>query len=193
MKRDELIALGLDETQVTAVMKIHGLDEARHQEKLEAEKALTEKAEGELTEVKKDLEKLRRTNVDNGELQKTLEARQARITELEADLKKIRTDAAIERAVSAAGAKDSKVILKLIDTAAITQKDDGSFEGLDAQIKALREDLVTGTLFNGEEKARQDAYRPASGAKVVQKVSYGKQAAERQKQEDGVNPFFKIN
>ena len=150
MKTEELKALGLSDEQAAGVFALHGKEV--NAGKAAAEELKTTKAA--LAERDAQLEQLRGAGGD-------AEALKQQIAQLQADNKakdnahaaellRLRTDAAVERALTAAGAKNLVMAKALLaDFLAKAETDDaGAVKGLEDKIKELVGGSDTGFLFD---------------------------------------------
>lgn len=181
MKREQLTELGLDKEQVDQVEKLFHQQEGKYKEKLEAQKALTEKAQGELAETKNALEEIKQKAKDNEDLQKIADQRLEQISELEDAIKTIKLDSVVNKALTEAGAKDLDLVKRLIKMEMIEEKD-GTYTGIEEQITELLEGETSALLFNGEVEEAPPVYQPAASTPVTN--------FSQQKAEPKPNPFF---
>lgn len=158
MKKDDFIKLGLTEEQAAecekAVNEVYKdfIPKARFDEVNNEKKRL----ESEVKDRDTQLENLKKASGDNEDLKNQIE-------QLQKDNDLIKRDAAIERALTGAKAKNLtavKALLKDTDSAEILS--DGTLKGLEDQIKALKKDEGTKFLFE-EDKPPQ-----MKGAKMGQ-------------------------
>ena len=144
MKRKFLEDLGLDKDTVDKVMAENGKDIESAKGELETVTAERDNLKTQLGGFNKQIEDLKKSAGDNEELKKQIES-------LQAENKKARVDFAIDKALTAAKAKNNtavKALLKDLDKAELAE--DGTIKGLDAQIKALQKDEGTKFLFTLE-------------------------------------------
>lgn len=114
MKREDLKSLGLDDTQIDAVMKQHGAD-------IQAEQAKTTDATNKLNEANEALKKFE--GVDIEKLNKT-------IADLEAEKANYLFDGKIKDAIQAAGGRSVKAISALLDLDALRGTKEGQTEAI---------------------------------------------------------------
>lgn len=158
MKKDDFIKLGLTEEQAAECEK--AVNEAYKDfiPKVRFDEVNNEKKrlENEIKDRDKQLEDLKKEIGDNEDLKQKVE-------QLQKDNDLIKRDAAIEKALTGAKAKNLtavKALLKDTDSAEILS--DGTLKGLEDQIKALKKDEGTKFLFE-EDKPPQ-----MKGAKMGQ-------------------------
>ena len=158
MKKDDFIKLGLTEEQAAECEK--AVNEAYKEfiPKTRFDEVNNEKKrlENEIKDRDNQLEDLKKEIGDNEDLKQKVE-------QLQKDNDLIKRDAAIEKALTGAKAKNLtavKALLKDTDSAEILS--DGTIKGLEDQIKALKKDEGTKFLFE-EDKPPQ-----MKGAKMGQ-------------------------
>ena len=158
MKKDDFIKLGLTEEQAAECEK--AVNEAYKEfiPKTRFDEVNNEKKrlENEIKDRDNQLEDLKKEIGDNEDLKQKVE-------QLQKDNDLIKRDAAIEKALTGAKAKNLtavKALLKDTDSAEILS--DGTLKGLEDQIKALKKDEGTKFLFE-EDKPPQ-----MKGAKMGQ-------------------------
>lgn len=152
MTKEELIALGLNDEQAGKVLEGYKgyVPKARFDEVNEAKKA----AEDTVKERDKQLEDLKKASGDS-------EALKAQIAQLQADnkaaadkyaadLKAVQINNAVEKELTAAGAKNLKAVKALLEGLDKAELDGENVKGLADQIKKLKEE--EGTKFLFEEK-----------------------------------------
>ena len=150
MTKEELIALGLSEEQAGKVLEGYKgyVPKTRFDEVNAAKKA----AEDTVKERDKQLEDLKKASGDS-------EALKAQIAQLQADnkaaadkyaadLKAMQISNAVEKELTAAGAKNLKAVKALLNDLDKAELDGESVKGLADQIKALKEAEDTKFLFN---------------------------------------------
>ncbi|WP_195264084.1 phage scaffolding protein [Clostridium sp. 1001275B_160808_H3] len=105
---------------------------------------------------------LKKNNSDNESLQKTIEDHENTIKSLKNESLKKAFDMALELELVKAQAKNTKALKAVLDLEKVKQKEDGSFDGLDEQLKSLKES--DGYLF--ETGRVKKVYRPKGGVAV---------------------------
>ena len=150
MTKEELIALGLNEEQAGKVLEGYKgyVPKTRFDEVNEAKK----KAEDTVKERDKQLEDLKKASGDS-------EALKAQIAQLQADnkvaadkyaaeLKAVQINSAVEKELTAAGAKNLKAVKALLEGLDKAELDGENVKGLADQIKKLKTGEDTKFLFN---------------------------------------------
>lgn len=150
MTKEELIALGLNNEQAGKVLEGYKgyVPKARFDELNEAKKA----AEDTVKERDKQLEDLKKASGDS-------EALKAQIAQLQADnkaaadkyaaeLKAVQINSAVEKELTAAGAKNLKAVKALLEDLDKAELDGENVKGLADQIKKLKTGEDTKFLFN---------------------------------------------
>ncbi len=153
MKREELEKRGLSKAQVDYIMAENGKD-------VEAHKAKTTAAEGELAGLKEQLSQAAR-QIETLQGQDAEGARQSaaqwqqKFEQAQAESTQLRFDHALENALAGAGARNHKSVRALLDTQALTLAEDGSLPGLAEQLQKIRQD--NDFLFEGSAPAARPA------------------------------------
>lgn len=150
MTKEELIALGLNEEQAGKVLEGYKgyVPKSRFDEVNAAKKA----AEDTVKERDKQLEDLKKASGDS-------EALKAQIAQLQADnkaaadkyaadLKAVQINSAVEKELTAAGAKNLKAVKALLEGLDKAELDGENVKGLADQIKKLKADEGTKFLFD---------------------------------------------
>lgn len=91
-------------------------------------------------ELEVQLEEMRTGEADIESLKAQLQDAQTKIADAKAESTKIRKDSEIKLAIAGSGAKKSDLITKLLDADKVVIKEDGTVEGLEEQITALKEE-----------------------------------------------------
>ncbi len=180
MKKEDLTALGLTDEQATAVINVHKEELKGYVPKSRLDEVIADRdgLKDQVTERDKQIAELGKSAGDNQVLKE-------QITQLQADNKKaadeyaaniaqIRLDNAVELALTGAKAKNGKAVRALLDQSKIKVGEDGTVEGLDAQIKAIQKSDAY--LFDTGEPA-QPQYKG-----VVPKEGDGKPAQKSVKE-----------
>ena len=138
---------GIDETkanEVLSAMKESGIHttslenaDVRYNKLQEQKKQLEEASKN----YEKQLKELSKNNADNEELKKQLEQLQLSNKELETkhaeEMNKLQFDFALDKSLSSAKVKDTKLIKALLDMDNIKYQE-GNLEGLESQIEAIK-------------------------------------------------------
>ena len=145
MTKEQLLEMGLSEEQADKVLAAHKeelkgyIPKARFDEVNNAKKDL----ENQLKDRDKQLKDLQEKVKGNEELEKTIkelqETNKKAVADYEAKIKNITLDNAIKLALKEHKAKYEDLLLGKFDRDKLTIKDDGTIEGLEEQIKALKE------------------------------------------------------
>lgn len=151
MNKEKLIEMGLTEELATSVMK--ELD-GNYVPKARFNEVNTElkQAKDQVKERDSQLETLKKNVGDSEKLKKQIEALQndnkTKDEAHAAEIKQIKIDAAVDKALADAKAKNPKAVKALLDLAKAEISDDGTIKGLDAQIKTLSEAEDSKFLFD---------------------------------------------
>lgn len=158
MKRKELEEMGLTPEQVNKVMEQNGRD-------VEAAKGELATITKERDDLKKDVETRDKQIDDLQKSAKGNEELQKQIEDLQKENRATKVNAAIEKALTGAKAKNLtavKALLKDLDKAELA--DDGTIKGLEDQIKGLKSADDTKFLFEEEAKQKKPTIKGASPA-----------------------------
>lgn len=154
MTKEQLIALGLDETTATKVAAASADELKGYVGKADFDKEVTAKTQLE-TDIKtrdKQLEELKK--VDAAALQKTItelqETNKTTKTEYEAKIKQMQIDNAVTAALTGAKAKNLKAVRALLDLDKV-ELDGETVKGLADQIKKLQEGEDSKFLFDSAQ------------------------------------------
>ncbi len=187
MKKEEFTALGISEELAAkaeaASLKELGsyVEKSKHDELVEENKTL----KTQVADRDKQLETLKASAGDNEELKKQIETMKRQNADQEkahkAEMAQLRLDNAIDAALTAAGAKNSKAVKALIDVSKVKLEEDGKLTGWDDQIKAVQKS--DNYLFN-LQKNNFRGFQPGAsgdgkpGTKVdMSKMTYDELAA----------------
>lgn len=183
MKKEDFIALGLDEETAQKCAKASEEELANYIPKTEYDVLKNERdaANQTIKERDKQLESLKKSTGDVESMKKEIETLQESnklATEKhQAEIKQLKIDHAVESALHGAGAKNLKAVRALleIDTDKIKVKEDGTLDGLniDEQIKTLKKAEDSKFMFNEEVKRTLKGVNPASGSvENLEKVDF---------------------
>ena len=156
MKKEDLVALGLDDTQIKEVFKMRGIEIEKTKQTiadLENEKAEVERK---LAEVERKLAEATENTISAEDFEavknEKLELEQ-KITEMtqahQSEINEIKFNVALEKELIKAGAKDINLVKTVIDTEKI-KFEDGKIEGLTEQLELAKENYDY--LFSKESK-----------------------------------------
>lgn len=159
MKRAELEALGLTKEQVDEIIKINGADieNAKAVAKAEADALQTEvdALKGQIKDRDKQIDGLKKSTGDNEELKKQIESLQAENKAKDeahkAEVHQMKVDAAVEKALTEAGALGIKAVRAYLDLEDTKFAEDGTLKGLKEQIESLKKSEETGFMFKPAE------------------------------------------
>lgn len=167
MKKAEFIALGISEelaakAEKASLEELKGyVEKSKHDEVVEENKTLKTS----VSDRDKQLETLKTSAGDNEELKKQIETMKQQNADQEkahkAELAQLRLDNAIENALNAAGAKNSKAVKALLDVSKVKLGEDGKLSGWDEQIKAIQKSDAY--LFNAKQQTFKGFQPGASG------------------------------
>lgn len=135
---------------------------------------------GELT---KQLEALKQSAGASEEFKKQISQLQGKLADSESKNKEVRITNAIKFAALKAGANNEEDILAIINRSAIKENEDGTFSGLEEQMKSLQE--TKSYLFNVEVDENNEP--SSSGGKGNQQ----RKKQEPIKEDQGVSEFMK--
>lgn len=166
MTKEELIALGLSEEQAGKVLEGYKgyVPKSRFDEVNDAKKA----AEATIKERDKQLEDLKRNSGDaealKAEIAKLQGENKAAADKYAADIKAMQINNAVEKELTAAGAKNLKAVKALLNDLDKAELDGETVKGLADQIKKLKEE--EGTKFLFEDKPGLNGVAAGQGRKT---------------------------
>lgn len=176
MKKDKLLELGLDEeaagrVAATSAEELRGfVPQARLNEVIgERDAARQELAAAQSAVKERDgqLEELRKSNGDAEALRSTIEQLQRENREKDqahaAEVTRLKVSAAVDAALSAAGARNLKAARALLELEKAELDKDGAVKGLDKQIEALKSGADTGFLFAPDKPSIRGARAGENG------------------------------
>lgn len=144
MKKEEFIALGMSEELAAkaeaASLKELGnyIEKSKYEEVSEENKTLKRS----VSDRDKQLDDLKAAGGDNEELKKQIETMKQQNAEQEkahkAELAQLKLDNAVDTALTAAGAKNTKAVKALLDISKVKLGEDGKLTGWDDQLTALQ-------------------------------------------------------
>lgn len=202
MKKEDLIAMGLNEDQAKKVMELHTsvldgnyVPKTRFNEVNEENKTL----KGQISDRDKQLEDLKKSTGDSEALKRQIADLQQQNANAqkahEAEMNKLKMDNAIEAALTAAGAKNAKAVRSLFDETGFKMNDKGEVEGLADAIKAVQKS--DSYMFEQKQQQQQkfSGFQPGAsgqqkpGTEVdTSKMTYSELTAYM-----AANPDFKLN
>lgn len=165
MKKEELVAKGLSEEQAQAVMDIWN-----ETIKGFVPKELFDEVNGKLKEANTTIDTLKKSNADNGELQRQVKEYKEKVTILEATAVNTRKEYALKDKLKEAGVVDADyIIYKQGGIDKFTFDKEGNPVGIDDVVKPLKESSPH--LFKAEPGAD---YKPAGGGTPPSKNPFAK-------------------
>ena len=164
MKKDELIALGIDEDTAKTIMAMHGKTVTTLNSQLSAITVEKEGLQEQVTTNQTELDALKESAKGNEELTKQLADLQAKLDDSrnEADTKLAtqQKEFAIKLALKEANALDESIVLGLLDKDTIKVMD-GGLQGFDEQLKTLQESKAF--LFQAQQEEEPQVPTFATG------------------------------
>lgn len=160
MKKDDLIKLGLDEETAEKVAAASTEELKGFIPKARFDEVNTAKnhAEEQVKERDKQIEGLKAASGDAESLKKQIETLQAankqKDSEHAAEIKKLKIDAAVDAALTAAKAKNLKAARALLDLDKAELSDDGTVKGLAEQVEKLKTGDDTKFMFDASSKPK---------------------------------------
>lgn len=165
MKKEELVAKGLSEEQAQAVMDIWN-----ETIKGFVPKERFDEVNGKLKEANTTIDTLKKSNADNGELQRQVKEYKEKVTILEATAANTRKEYALKDKLKEAGVVDADyIIYKQGGIDKFTFDNEGNPVGIDDVVKPLKESSPH--LFKAEPGAD---YKPAGGGTPPSKNPFAK-------------------
>lgn len=165
MKKEELVAKGLSEEQAQAVMDIWN-----ETIKGFVPKERFDEVNGKLKEANTTIDTLKKSNADNGELQRQVKEYKEKVTILEATAANTRKEYALKDKLKEAGVVDADyIIYKQGGIDKFTFDKEGNPVGIDDVVKPLKESSPH--LFKAEPGAY---YKPAGGGTPPSKNPFAK-------------------
>lgn len=165
MKKEELVAKGLSEEQAQAVMDIWN-----ETIKWFVPKERFDEVNGKLKEANTTIDTLKKSNADNGELQRQVKEYKEKVTILEATAANTRKEYALKDKLKEAGVVDADyIIYKQGGIDKFTFDKEGNPVGIDDVVKPLKESSPH--LFKAEPGAD---YKPAGGGTPPSKNPFAK-------------------
>ena len=183
MTKEELIVMGLTEEQTKKVLdSVHNnfVEKSKLQEIETENKTLKQSVAGR----DKQLETLKKSIRDNEKLKKQIEELQKQNTEQkkthDAEMAQLKLDNAVEAALLAAGAKNTKAVRSLLEADKLKLAEDGTVEGLKEQLTEVQKS--DSYLFTEAKSGKQTfkGFQPGAsgGAKPGTRVDMSKMSYE---------------
>lgn len=192
MKKEELIAKGLTEEQIKAVLELYNAKIKDYVPKadLETAQGQIKALEDTIKDRDKQLKAIEKNVGDNEELRKQIEKLQndnkTANEQYKTEVTQLKINSAVDMALTKAGAKTLKAVKALIDIDKISVDESGNVTGIEEQIKGLAEGEDTKYLFNSE--AFKGVSVGSSGqepeAADISKMSYTEMCAYLEKNPD---------
>ncbi len=152
MKREELKAKGLTEEQIDFVMGENGKDIEKFKTTAETAKTEADTIKSQLVEANKAIEGFKGMNID--QIKASADEWKTKAEQAAADAQKaiagMKFDHALDQSLAGAKAKNAKAVKALLDMSGLKLKDDGSIDGLDDQLKKVKE--ANDYLFESDVK-----------------------------------------
>ena len=144
MKREFLRGLGVADEHIQQILDEHHDALKQYKDKAESSESLQaelDTAKEELKNRDTQISQLEQSVGSNEELQNELEKYKQANSEFENKLKQTQLNNAIKVEAMKQGVVDSDAFIKLIDTSSISQKDDGTIEGLDTLFESTKDTM----------------------------------------------------
>ena len=150
MKREDLKALGLEDSVIDTIMAENGKDIEKHKKDAETATLKATGLETQLTDVNKKMESFKDLDVDaiKKEASDWKVAAEKAKTDAQEAIDKIQFDHALDGALSGAKAKSSKAVKALLDMGGL-KINNGEIVGLKEQLEKIKTD--NDYLFESEE------------------------------------------
>ena len=171
MKKEDLLALNIDEDTAKKIMEMHGATVTKTKAEVDEKNATIADLQSQLTSRDKDLKKLQKDNGDNEALKTQISDLQQQYKDLEKSsaekLVAIQRDSALSALLTEAKVKNPKAVAALLDQEKIVFKD-GELSGAKEQVEALQKS--DSYLFDLGKK--QGGYNPPSGSASTNYASF---------------------
>ena len=156
MKRDELKALGLEDAVIDKIMDMNGTDINAVKGKLTNAEETIQTLQATIGERDTDIQTLKETAGNSEELNTKLADLQSKYDadtqNLNSQIQQSKVNSALEMALLSNKARNSKAVKALIDMDKIELAEDGTINGLDEQLEALKTE--NDFLFESEEQPK---------------------------------------
>lgn len=189
MKKEEFTALGISEELAVKAEKasLKELEGYVAKDQLDTVNTENKNLKQQVADRDKQLDTLKKASGDNENLKKQIETMKQQNKEQEeahkAEIAKIKLDNAIDAALTAAGAKNTKAVKALMDVSKVKLGDDGKLTEWDEQIKAVQKSDAY--LFESKQGTRKfKGFQPGASGDTkpgtdvdLSKMSYEELAA----------------
>lgn len=156
MKRDELKALGLEDAVIDKIMDLNGTDINAVKGKLTNAEETIQTLQATIGERDADIQTLKETAGNSEELNTKLADLQSKYDadtqNLNNQIQQSKVNSALEMALLSNKARNAKAVKALIDMDKIELAEDGTINGLDEQLEALKAE--NDFLFASEEQPK---------------------------------------
>lgn len=171
MKKEDLLALNIDEDTAKKIMEMHGATVTKAKAEVDEKNVTIADLQSQLTSRDKDLKKLQKDNGDNEALKTQISDLQQQYKDLEKSsaekLVAIQRESALNNLLAEAKVKNPKAVAALLDQDKIVFKD-GELSGAKEQVVALQKS--DSYLFDLGKK--QGGYNPPAGSASTNYASF---------------------
>lgn len=171
MKKEDLLALNIDEDTAKKIMEMHGATVTKAKAEVDEKNATIADLQSQLVSRDKDLKKLQKDNGDNEALKTQISDLQQQYKDLEKSsaekLVAIQRESALNNLLAEAKVKNPKAVAALLDQDKIVFKD-GELSGAKEQVVALQKS--DSYLFDLGKK--QGGYNPPAGSASTNYASF---------------------
>lgn len=173
MKKEDLIALGIDEETAKSIMALHGKTVTQLNAQVATAESERDSVKQELEVNRSEFENLKESAKGNEELSQKYAELEAKFNESKTNSEKQiaeqQKDFAIKLALKEADALDESIVLGLLDRDTIKVTDNG-LQGLDEQLKGLKESKAF--LFQQQEEKPTPTIFAGGNPKANQTETY---------------------
>lgn len=142
MTRKFLEEMGLDKEKIDRILDENSSDIGRAKGELENITKERDNLKSQISERDKQLTDLKKSSGDNEELKKQIEALQQQNTEqkntFDSQMAQLKLENAVNTALTAAGAKNNKAVMALLDMSNVKLDDNGALSGFDEALETVR-------------------------------------------------------
>lgn len=142
MTRKFLEEMGLDKEKIDRILDENSSDIGRAKGELENITKERDNLKSQISERDKQLSDLKKSSGDNEELKKQIEALQQQNTEqkntFDSQMAQLKLENAVNTALTAAGAKNNKAVMALLDMSGVKLDDNGALSGFDEALETVR-------------------------------------------------------